>query len=276
MVIELELPASVVALPTPASELSLQKQDEVHATWHFLFFCLPPTQEQPSQWAAPFSKGKGKAKATEEDKDEEGEAAQKLRKELEDFVVLTKVFLEQQGKSLQLFVLEGFKGKEKAKALLVDLKQTGTKQAFKLTELMDSDSNEEAEEERVCVIKKIKHKHVEEPIGMRKGKEIIESEDLADEMMVPKTPAAEPSHQTLKPMVLVPSTSKPATEGAAGKVTSVVTQETLQGKNTGNENDNDEDSNDDEDDDEGSKGDDDDSDNDDNAAMDVDSANKTE
>ncbi|KAG6897660.1 hypothetical protein C0995_010291, partial [Termitomyces sp. Mi166 len=46
---------------------------------------------EPSQWAAPYKKSKGKAKTTEEDEDEEDEAAQKLRKELEDFVVPTKV-----------------------------------------------------------------------------------------------------------------------------------------------------------------------------------------
>ncbi|KAG6859463.1 hypothetical protein C0995_008288, partial [Termitomyces sp. Mi166 len=51
---------------------------------------LLPTQEQPSQGVVPCNKGKGKAKAMEENKDEEGETAQKLRKELENFVVLTK------------------------------------------------------------------------------------------------------------------------------------------------------------------------------------------
>ncbi|KAG6871116.1 hypothetical protein C0995_008060, partial [Termitomyces sp. Mi166 len=51
---------------------------------------LPPTQEQPSRQVALCNKGKSKAKVTEEDKDEEGEAIQKLRKELKDFVVLTK------------------------------------------------------------------------------------------------------------------------------------------------------------------------------------------
>ncbi|KAG6859848.1 hypothetical protein C0995_003008 [Termitomyces sp. Mi166 len=86
----------------------------------------------------------------------------------------------------------GFKEKGKAKALLVNSKQTGAKQAFKSKELVDSDSDEEEEEKRVCVIKKIKHEHVEEPIGMGKGKEIIELEDLEGEMVVPKTPAVEP------------------------------------------------------------------------------------
>ncbi|KAG6903167.1 hypothetical protein C0995_002710 [Termitomyces sp. Mi166 len=86
MAIKLELTAPVVMLktvvdlvPTPASATSL-----IHSS------ALLPTQEQPSQWAAPYNKGKGKAKATEEDKDKKGEAAQKLRKELEDFVVSTK------------------------------------------------------------------------------------------------------------------------------------------------------------------------------------------
>ncbi|KAG6893579.1 hypothetical protein C0995_016657 [Termitomyces sp. Mi166 len=54
---------------------------------------------KPASWCAEFgktvsvpcNKGKGKAKAMEDDKDEEGEATQKLRKELEDFMVPTKV-----------------------------------------------------------------------------------------------------------------------------------------------------------------------------------------
>ncbi|KAG6859497.1 hypothetical protein C0995_007896 [Termitomyces sp. Mi166 len=116
---------------------------------------LTLTQE-PSQWSAPHNKGKGKAKAVEDDKDEE-EATQKFKKELEDFVVLTtngvgvrmhkkhpplfilvmakhvklvqvaKAFLKQQGKSSQFFVLEGYKGKRKAKALLGDSEQAGAK-----------------------------------------------------------------------------------------------------------------------------------------------------
>ncbi|KAG6900200.1 hypothetical protein C0995_004081, partial [Termitomyces sp. Mi166 len=321
---------------------------------------LLPIQEQPSQWAAPHNKDKGKAKATEEDEDEESEAAQKLRKELDNFVVpdqtkhvklvqAAKAFLEWQSKLSQFLILEGFKGKGKAKALLGDSEQMGTKQAFKSTELVDSNSDKEEEEERVCVIKKIKHKHVEELIGVSNGKEIIELEDLEDEMVVPKTPVAGPLCQTLKPMVLVPSMPKPiskptivlassvagsstaqivpssapkstatmpiskpapvksagkpavkggsvfkdpfivrqfrlvgteessaliinqVTEVAAGKVTSIVTQETLQGKDTGDENDNNEDGNDDEDDNDGSKDNDNDSNDDNNAAMDIDS-----
>ncbi|KAG6859185.1 hypothetical protein C0995_010859, partial [Termitomyces sp. Mi166 len=257
------------------SELLLQEQEEVHAV------------------------GKGKAKAMEDDEDEEGEATQKLRKELEDFVVLTKfddkllvnlllllseyyegniglpqgakisggrkgdiilvlpamwalvlkkngtmhgclwngigismqkkrpplavlviakqvklvqaakAFLEQQGKSLQFFILKGYKGKEKAKALLGDSEQTGAKQTFKSTELVDSNSDEEEEEERVCIIKKIKCEHVEEPTGTRKGKEIIELENEEVEIVAPKTPVAGPSCQTSKPMILVPSMPKP-------------------------------------------------------------------
>ncbi|KAG6871568.1 hypothetical protein C0995_003002, partial [Termitomyces sp. Mi166 len=50
---------------------------------------LLPIQE-PSQQVLPWNKGKGKAKAMKDDKDEKGEATQKLRKELEDFVVLPK------------------------------------------------------------------------------------------------------------------------------------------------------------------------------------------
>ncbi|KAG6870974.1 hypothetical protein C0995_009306, partial [Termitomyces sp. Mi166 len=66
------------------SELLLQEQEEVRAT--LSAFLLP--QECSSQWLAPQNKGKGKAKATEDDDNDE-ETAQKLRKELEDFVVPT-------------------------------------------------------------------------------------------------------------------------------------------------------------------------------------------
>ncbi|KAG6897173.1 hypothetical protein C0995_010770, partial [Termitomyces sp. Mi166 len=46
--------------------------------------------QEPSQWLAPHNRGKGKAKVIEDDENKEGEATQKFRKELEDFVVLTK------------------------------------------------------------------------------------------------------------------------------------------------------------------------------------------
>ncbi|KAG6860096.1 hypothetical protein C0995_015792, partial [Termitomyces sp. Mi166 len=99
-----------------------------------------------------------------------------------------EAFLEQQEKG-------------KAKALIANSEQTGTKQAFKSKEIVDSNSNEE-EEERVCVIKKIKHKHVEEPIGMSKGKETIKLQVT----VALKTPMAGPLHQTLKPIVLISDT----------------------------------------------------------------------
>ncbi|KAG6881716.1 hypothetical protein C0995_000974 [Termitomyces sp. Mi166 len=66
------------------SELSLQEQEEVHVASGALLL----TQEHSSQQSAPQNKGKGKAKAMEDDDDNE-ETAQKLRKELEDFVVPT-------------------------------------------------------------------------------------------------------------------------------------------------------------------------------------------
>ncbi|KAG6884433.1 hypothetical protein C0995_010312, partial [Termitomyces sp. Mi166 len=83
-------------------------------------------------------------------------------------VQAAKAFLEQQGKLSQFFVLEGYKGKGKAKALLGDSEKAGAKRSFKLMELVDSDSDEE-EEDRVYVIKKIKREHVEEPMGARKN-----------------------------------------------------------------------------------------------------------
>ncbi|KAG6886599.1 hypothetical protein C0995_006518, partial [Termitomyces sp. Mi166 len=66
------------------SELLLQEQEEVHATSGTLAL----TQEPSSRWSAPQNKGKSKAKVMEDDNDDK-EATQKLRKELEDFVVPT-------------------------------------------------------------------------------------------------------------------------------------------------------------------------------------------
>ncbi|KAG6898660.1 hypothetical protein C0995_008922 [Termitomyces sp. Mi166 len=213
MMIELELTAPIVApktvidpVPTPASATSSIQRVPLA----FLIYLILPVRpcivvasragESLCHHLAintqTFLKGKGKAKAMEDDEDEEGEATQKLRKELKDFVVLTKAakaFLEQQGKLSQFFVLEGYKGKGKAKALLGDSEQMGAKQSFKSTELVDSNSDENEEEDRVCVIKKIKHEHVEEPTGARKRKETIELEDEV-EIVVPKTPAAGPLH----------------------------------------------------------------------------------
>ncbi|KAG6870677.1 hypothetical protein C0995_011394, partial [Termitomyces sp. Mi166 len=215
-------------------------------------------------------------------------------------VQAAKAFLKWQGKSSQFFILEGYKGKAKAKALLSDSEQTGAKQTFKLTELVDSNSDKEEEEER----------------------EIIELED--EEVEIVATPAAGPSQQPSKPVVLVPSTLKPIPKPIVALLSPVagpstapivpssaskpaatmplfkpvpvksagpaikgdteesgaliinqaievaVTQETLQDKESSNE-DNDKDGNDNED----GKGDDDNSD-DDNATMDVDSAKHTE
>ncbi|KAG6859850.1 hypothetical protein C0995_002950 [Termitomyces sp. Mi166 len=291
-----------------------------------------------------FLMGKGKAKAMEDDKDKEGKATQKLRKELEDFMVPTKfkgclwngigvrmqkkhpplaaliiakhmklvqvakAFLKWQGKSSQFFILEGYKGKGKAKALLEDSEQAGTKRSFKSMELVDSNSDKEEEEDRVCIIKKIKCNHVEELTGTRKRKEIIELENEV-EIVTPKTPVVGPSCQTSKPMFQALPASKPAAAAALFKpapvksagpaikggsivkdpfmvmqlagteesgvliinqVTEVlVTQETLQDEESSNEND--EEDNDNKD----GKGDDDDSDNDD-VTMDVDSAKRPE
>ncbi|KAG6860307.1 hypothetical protein C0995_012899 [Termitomyces sp. Mi166 len=121
-------------------------------------------------------------------------------------VQVAKAFLEWQGKLSQFFVLEEYKGKGKAKASLGDSEQTGAKQSFKSRELVDSDSDEEDEEDRVHVIKKIKHEHVEELTGAKR-KEIIELDEEV-EIVASKTPVAGPLHPTSKPIVLVPSTPK--------------------------------------------------------------------
>ncbi|KAG6899252.1 hypothetical protein C0995_006503 [Termitomyces sp. Mi166 len=67
------------------SELLLQEQEEVHSA---ISGTLSLLQERSSQRPAPQNKGKGKAKAMEDD-DDNKEMAQKLRKELEEFVALT-------------------------------------------------------------------------------------------------------------------------------------------------------------------------------------------
>ncbi|KAG6884988.1 hypothetical protein C0995_009652 [Termitomyces sp. Mi166 len=154
--------------------------------------------------------------------------AQKLRKELEEFVAPTtkrpplaalvvakhvklvqvaKAFLEQQGKLSQFFVLEGYRGKGKAKALVEDSEITDAKRSFKLRELMDSNSNKEEEEDRVCAIKKIKCEHVEEPMGTKRRKENMELDNEV-EIVVAKIPVAGPSCPASKPIVLVPGASK--------------------------------------------------------------------
>ncbi|KAG6859431.1 hypothetical protein C0995_008630, partial [Termitomyces sp. Mi166 len=126
-------------------------------------------------------------------------------------VQVAKAFLERQGKSSQFFVLEGYKEKGKAKALLGDSEQAGAKRSFKLMDLVDSDSDKEEEEDRVHIIKKIKQEHIEELTGTKKRKEIIEL-DKEVEIVVPKTPVAGPSCQTSKLIVLVPSVPKPVSK----------------------------------------------------------------
>ncbi|KAG6859518.1 hypothetical protein C0995_007667 [Termitomyces sp. Mi166 len=113
-------------------------------------------------------------------------------------VQAAKAFLEQQGKPSQFFVLEEYKGKGKAKALVEDSEPMGTKQSFKLRELVDRNSDEEEEEDRVHTINKIKHEHVEEPTGAKRRKEIMELDNEV-EIVASKIPAAGPS---------LPSTSK--------------------------------------------------------------------
>ncbi|KAG6882150.1 hypothetical protein C0995_015664, partial [Termitomyces sp. Mi166 len=122
-------------------------------------------------------------------------------------VQVAKAFLERQGKPSQFFVLEEYKGKGKAKALVEDSETMGAKQSFKSRELVDSDSDEEEEEDRVCAIKKIKHEHVEELTGTKRRKEIMELDDEV-EIVVSKIPAVGPLHPASKPIVLVPSASK--------------------------------------------------------------------
>ncbi|KAG6897124.1 hypothetical protein C0995_010810, partial [Termitomyces sp. Mi166 len=74
-------------------------------------------------------------------------------------------------------------------------------------ELVDSDSDEEEEEVRVRMIKKIKHEHIEEPMGAKRRKENMKLDDEV-EIVAAKIPAAGPSHPASKPIVLVTGASK--------------------------------------------------------------------
>ncbi|KAG6859139.1 hypothetical protein C0995_011218 [Termitomyces sp. Mi166 len=102
MVMELESSMPTVVLqpivnpaPTPVSttssiqhllsELSLQEQEEVRSA---VLGAFSSPQKCSSRRLVPQNKGKGKAKVTEDDDDDE-ETAQKLRKELEEFVAPT-------------------------------------------------------------------------------------------------------------------------------------------------------------------------------------------
>ncbi|KAG6870089.1 hypothetical protein C0995_015290 [Termitomyces sp. Mi166 len=83
----------------------------------------------------------------------------------------------------------------------------GAKRFFKLRELVDSNSDEEEEEDRVHMIKKIKCEHVEELTGAKRRKEIMELDDKV-EIVAAKIPVVGPSRPSSKPIVLVPGTSK--------------------------------------------------------------------
>ncbi|KAG6871053.1 hypothetical protein C0995_008742, partial [Termitomyces sp. Mi166 len=122
-------------------------------------------------------------------------------------VQAAKAFLERQGKPSQFFVLEGYKGKGKAKALVEDSEPTGAKRSFKSRELVNSNSDKEEEEVRVRAIKKIKRKHIEEPMGTKRRKENMKLDDEV-EIVAAKIPVAGPSRPASKPIVLVPGASK--------------------------------------------------------------------
>ncbi|KAG6870512.1 hypothetical protein C0995_012480, partial [Termitomyces sp. Mi166 len=68
----------------------------------------------------------------------------------------------------------------------------GAERAFKSKETVESYSDKEEEEKRVCTIKKIKCKHIEELIGMSKGKKAVELQTMVATLPYPNT-----SHQRL-------------------------------------------------------------------------------
>ncbi|KAG6886486.1 hypothetical protein C0995_007417 [Termitomyces sp. Mi166 len=117
-----------------------------------------------------------------------------------------KVFLEWQGKPSQFFVLEGYKGKGKAKALLGDF-GAGSKCLFKLRDV-DSDSEAEEEEDWVHKIKRIEREHVEKKLtSARTCKEATDLDKV--EIVEPRAPVAGPLHLASKPIVWVPHAPRP-------------------------------------------------------------------
>ncbi|KAG6900169.1 hypothetical protein C0995_004128 [Termitomyces sp. Mi166 len=121
-------------------------------------------------------------------------------------VQAAKAFLERQGKPSQFFVLEGYKGKGKVKALLGD-SGAGSKHLFKLRDV-SSNSEVEEEEDRVHKIKRIKHEHVEKKLtGARMRKEAANLDEV--KIVEPRAPVAGPLHLASKPIVWVPCAPRP-------------------------------------------------------------------
>ncbi|KAG6870988.1 hypothetical protein C0995_009227 [Termitomyces sp. Mi166 len=121
-------------------------------------------------------------------------------------VQVAKAFLEQQGKPSQFFVLEGYKGKGKAKALLGD-SGAGSKRLFKLRDV-DSNSKAEEEEDWVHEIKRIKRKHVEKKLtGARMRKKTTDLDEV--EIVEPRAPVAGPLCLASKSIVWVPCAPRP-------------------------------------------------------------------
>ncbi|KAG6870889.1 hypothetical protein C0995_009850, partial [Termitomyces sp. Mi166 len=114
-------------------------------------------------------------------------------------VQVAKAFLEQQGKPLQFFVLEGYKGRGKVKALLGD-SGAGSKCSFKLRNV-DSNSEVKEEEDRVHKIKRIKRKHVEKKLTGANLDEV--------KIVEPRVPVAGPSRLASKPIIWVPHAPRP-------------------------------------------------------------------
>ncbi|KAG6860448.1 hypothetical protein C0995_011041 [Termitomyces sp. Mi166 len=162
--------------------------------------------EQLPQHALVRAKEKGKAKATKENKDDnENKVTQKKCQELKDFVVpmtftkkelaallllLSEYFEKDVGLLKGAKILSGRKaelvlavpatraltlqnhGIIKDKSRVIVAEKTGAKGAFESSETVNSDSDNDNEEERVCIIKKIKWEHIKEPVEKGKRREV--------------------------------------------------------------------------------------------------------
>ncbi|KAG6897562.1 hypothetical protein C0995_010328 [Termitomyces sp. Mi166 len=139
-------------------------------------------------------------------------------------VQAAKAFLEWQGKPLQFFVLEGYKGKGKVKALLGD-SSAGSKHLFKLRDV-DSDSKVEEEEDQVHKIKRIKREHVEKKLTS--ARTCQETADLDEVKIVePRAPVAGPLCLASKPIVWVPHVPRPISRSIVTLVSPVTGSSSL-------------------------------------------------
>ncbi|KAG6887235.1 hypothetical protein C0995_016733 [Termitomyces sp. Mi166 len=190
--------AQGLAMIAPLHETAFGLLKGLLNDWHMLGMECAPAR----------GKAKAKAKAMEQDKEGQDKATRQQCLELENFVVLPTVTIGDitatsteyfkidvsllsgakisDGRKADLMLVApatwalvlqrngmGFKSKGKSKAIVME--KTSDMHTFKSKEIVKSDSDEN-KEKRGCVIKKVKHEHVEELIRKEKKKEVEKSQ----------------------------------------------------------------------------------------------------